>query len=198
MFHMTNDAGSFKTRTELEKQGFYAVAKNCMKKGSDVFVPLYEGKMVQAYDHRAASVVINPENVNRPAQPEAASSEQHRDPNWLPTPQFWVDSETAIWPKDVATRRAPAWAVGFKDVTAPTNVRTMIAAMIPYSGVANTLPIVLPKLPPAPNAGSKNSASRATHDKATGEVYAAYPTWAPLLLANFNSLPFDYIARQKV
>ena len=46
--------------------------------------------MVQAFDHRAASVVVNPQNLNRPAQPRQATREEHVDTNWLPDPQFWV------------------------------------------------------------------------------------------------------------
>ena len=47
---------------------------------SGEWVPLYEGKMVQAFDHRAANVVVNLENQHRPAQPVPATSEQHQRP----------------------------------------------------------------------------------------------------------------------
>jgi hypothetical protein len=51
----------------------------------------------------------------------------------------------------------------------------MIAALIPRSGVGNTLPLIAPD-------GDKK----------------LYTLWAPQLLANLNSIPFDYVARQKV
>ena len=35
-------------------------AANIYDSPSGRFLPLYEGKMVQAFDHRAASVVVNP------------------------------------------------------------------------------------------------------------------------------------------
>ena len=76
-------------------------------------MPLYEGKMVQAFDHRAASVVVNPENLNRPAQPREATQEEHANPDWLPKPQFWVSMDAVEWPKGLE------WTVAFKDVTAP-------------------------------------------------------------------------------
>ena len=72
MLHMTNDSGRFEKREGLEGKGFYLVEGNRLKRGSDEYVPLYEGKMVQAYDHRAANVVVNLDNLNRPAQPEIA------------------------------------------------------------------------------------------------------------------------------
>ena len=168
MFHMTNDSHRFRTRTELEeKEGAWHVGGNIYDSPSGRFVPLYEGKMVQAFDHRAASVVVNPDNVHRPGQPVPASAEQHGNPAWVPDPQFWVPEA------DIEDARD--YALAFKDVTATTNVRTMIAALIPRSGVGNTLPLILPgagELPPA--------------------------TFWALAAANLNALVFDFIARQKV
>ena len=166
MFHMTNDSGLFRTHEELEeREGAYPVGGNRFASPSGDWVPLYEGKMVQAFDHRAANIVVNPENQHRPAQPVPATPEQHRDPDWLPDPQFWVRESETSFPG------AP-YLLTFKDVTAPTNVRSMIAALIPGIGVGNTLPIV-----------------------STDGLIA---TDAALLFANFNALPFDYVARQKI
>ena len=69
-FHMTNDSHRFRTGAELDAEGFYPVQGNRWKKGKELYLPLYEGKMVQAFDHRAASVVVNPKNLNR-ARPAA-------------------------------------------------------------------------------------------------------------------------------
>ena len=88
MFHMTNDSHLFRTAAQLDGDGFYPVQGNRWKKGEELYLPLYEGKMVQAFDHRAASVVVNPENLNRPAQPREASLDEHANPNWLPDPQY--------------------------------------------------------------------------------------------------------------
>ena len=56
MFDMTNDSRLFRTAAQLDADGFYPVEGNRWKKGEDLYLPLYEGKMVQAFDHRAASV----------------------------------------------------------------------------------------------------------------------------------------------
>ena len=40
----------------LNAEGFYPVQGNRWKRGDELYLPLYEGKMVQAFDHRAASV----------------------------------------------------------------------------------------------------------------------------------------------
>ena len=183
MFHMTNDSGRFRTREELEeREGAWPVGGNRFDSATGEWVPLYEGKMVQAFDHRAAGIVVNPENLHRPAQPLPATPEQHRDPSWLPDPQFWIEdvhvaverSDTAIG--DTRARRADfSWWIGWKDVTAPTNIRTIIAAAIPRSGAGNTFPILVPD-------GNRD----------------AFLTAAPLMLANLNAAPLDYVARQKV
>jgi hypothetical protein len=166
MLDMTNDSGLFRTKKELEEtEGAYPLGENIWRNASGDWVPLYEGKMVQMYDHRAANVVVNPENQHRPASPEPATLEQHKDTAWLPNPQFWVKAT------DVPNLR---WQIGFKDVTAPTNSRSMIAAIIPASGAGNTLPLVI------------------------GDGADVSAIDASLFLANMNSVAFDYVARQKI
>ena len=136
MFHMTNDSGLFRTRAELEeKEGAWPLGGNRYDSPSGEWVPLYEGKMVQAFDHRAAGIAVNPANVHRPAQPEPASLEQHQDPNWSPDPQYRVlEKEIGL--------RGDEFLLGLKHVTAATNVRSMIAALVPASGAGNSFPLL--------------------------------------------------------
>ena len=80
MLDMANDSHLFRTAVELEGKGFYPVESNRWKKGEELYVPLYEGKMVQAFDHRAASAVVNPTNLNPhfPYQPCMACRNSNR------------------------------------------------------------------------------------------------------------------------
>ncbi|MCY4213440.1 MAG: hypothetical protein OXF68_07435 [Gammaproteobacteria bacterium] len=166
MFDMTNDSDKFRTQRELEDQeGAWPIGGNRFDSAQGEWLPLYEGKMVQAYDHRAASIVVNPKNQHRPAQPVAASVEQHQAPDWLPKPQFWVRASDCGWPD------GRGWVLGFKEITAPTNIRTMIAALLPAVGFGNKVPILK-------TSGGEND------------------SW--LLAANFNSMVFDFVVRQKV
>jgi hypothetical protein len=167
MFDMTTDSGLFRTVAQLESEGCYPVAADRWRKGDEEYLPLYEGKMVQMYDHRAASVVVNPENVHRPGQPRQATLEEHGNVAWAPAPQFWIASTEVA---RAAGEGASSWLLSFKDVTAPTNERTMIASVIPYAGVGNTLAILM----------------------------GLNPSDAALLLAVLNSFVFDFVARQKV
>lgn len=166
MFHMTNDSHLFRTRAELEEaEGAWPIGVNRWQSAAGEWVPLYEGKMVQAFDHRAASVVINPENINRPAQPLPATDEEHSDPAWLAAPQYWVAKSDCSITADLP------WVLGFKEITAPTNVRTFIASAFPPVAFGNKVPILLPTC---------------------GTVDLT------LLLANLNAIPFDFAVRQKV
>jgi hypothetical protein len=166
MFHMTNDSNLFRTRQELEeKEGAYPIAGNRFRSAAGDWVPLYEGKMAQAFDHRAANVVVNLANQHRPAQPQPATPEQHGDPAWLPSPQYWVPKSACGWAPTVG------WVLGFKEITAPTNERTFISALFPAVAFGNKIPIFKPDV---------------AH---CGEH---------LLCANFNSIVFDFVTRQKV
>ena len=169
MFDMTNDSSLFRTRVELgEEEGAWPISNNRFGSPSGEWVPLYEGKMVQAFDHRAANIVANPKNVHRPAQPEPATLEQHRDSNWLPEPQYWVLE------KDTGRVSTP-FLLGLKHVTAATNVRSMIAALVPGVGAGNSLPLLM-----------------------GGDGHPLTADLASTILANLNALPFDFVLRQKV
>ena len=167
MFHMTNDARLFRTRAELEeKEGAWHVGNSLYDSPSGEWLPLYQGMMAQAFDHRAASPVYKPKNLHRPLQPENATLAQHQNPDWSPTPYYWVPASECDWPPQTG------WVLGFKEITAPTNFRSMIAAFIPRAGVGNTLPLL------------------SLEDATAGAT--------SLLLANLNAIPFDFVARQKI
>ena len=130
--------------------------------------------MVQAFDHRAASVVVNPENLHRPAQPEPATIEQRQDPEWFPKPQFWVKEDAWDWHWPLE------WVVGFKDITSPTNRRTMVASLFPKAMFGNKVPLFLPI------------------NGDPDETVTDYKRCVPLLAGNLNSFVFDFITRQKL
>ncbi len=135
MFHMTNDSHLFRTADELEAEGWYPVAGGRWKKGNEEAVPLYVGRMFHQFDHRAAGVEVNEENLHNPALSDRASSTDKADPNFLPTPQFWVR-----W-ADVAPQRG--WALAFRDIARPTDARTMIASILPGAAYNNKAPLLL-------------------------------------------------------
>ena len=203
MFHMTNDSDQFRTMEELEEQeGSWPIGGNRFDSAAGEWVPLYEGKMVQAFDHRAARIVVNPENLHRPAQPLPATLEQHRDPDWLPDPQYWVASSACGWSPEYG------WVLGFKEITAPTNVRTFIAALLPTVGFGNKVPILRPETADRQDEDTRELDELALRCGHSNEPISTAPRNHPtegcpdrrewLLAANLNATIFDFVTRQKV
>ncbi len=170
MFDQTNDAELFHDAARLKRERFRRDGR-LWKKGKREMLPLYEAKMVQMYDHRAASVIVTETNWMRQGQTDATALVDHQDPAFCPEPRFWVDRQECLAALD-ASDGEPAF-VAFKDVTSPTNQRTMIASFVPFCGVLNSAPLM--RLPE----------SQSWHKRAA-------------LLANLNSFVYDFCARQKV
>jgi len=167
MFHQTNDADLFRTAEELAKEGFKRDGA-VWKKGKQRFLPLYEAKMVQAYDHRAAGVVVDAANWMRQGQTLGTTNVEHQNPEFAAISRWWV-AESEV--KDAVGKMRPAGFIGFKDITSSTNQRTMIAAAIPWAAVTNHFPLILTEVGPQKEM---------------------------CLLAQLNSFAFDYVARQKI
>ncbi|MDE8347774.1 MAG: restriction endonuclease, partial [Acidocella sp.] len=169
MFDMTNDSGLFRTRQELEeKEGAYPIGGNRFRSKAGDWVPLYVGRMIHQFDHRAASVEVNAENLHNAALSGAVTAEQKADPGFLPTPQFWVPLKRVDFPEGLE------WAIAFRDIARATDARTMIASAVPRSGFGNKLPILVPT------------------------DIAQYRTNAMEFTGNLNALIFDFVARSKI
>jgi len=169
MFHQTNDAELFRTAEELAREGF-RLDGNRWKKGKSLFLPLYEGKMVQAYDHRAASVVVEENNWFRQGQTEPTTLVTHQNPEFVVQPRWWVDG---VHVQQALAGYDRQGCLCYKLITSPTNQRTMIAAMIPRVAVVNSMALLL-----------------------TDEGIEVRRLVC--LLANLNSIALDFVARQKI
>lgn len=167
MFHQTNDAEHFKPRENWTRRRF-TLQGNTFIRGKARALPLYEAKMVQAFDHRAASVLVEKGNWVRQGQKAETTPVQHANPEFAVMPRWWVGEEAVI---EHAEGRKRAWLLGYKDITSPTNERTMIASFIPRSAVTNKFVLMLTDLD---------------------------PRLQSCLLANFNAFVFDYVTRQKI
>ena len=168
MFHMSNDSHLFRTRTQLEAEG-WKLTGNVFRKDGAEYLPLYEAKMTQIYNHRAADVVVSAHARQRKAQPNSLDDTALADPHRSAIPLYWIDERRCseavgeVWEHN--------WFLGFRDVTSPTNERTMNAVVLPYGGVGNKLPVLLGM------------------EQALGFRF---------LYANLCSLVFDYTVRQKI
>ena len=169
MFHMANDSHEFRTAEQLESEGFYPIQGNRWKRGDELRLPLYEGKMVQAFDHRAADTTVNQQNLFRPGQQESISISEKRSYERLPIPRYFVNIDEKRWNWN------QEWVITYKNVTSITNVRTMIAAIIPRVGAGHSLNLL-------PIYDGDNDA----------------PLVGCSIVANLNHILFDFVSRQKV
>ncbi|CAL9389181.1 hypothetical protein SUDANB6_01223 [Streptomyces sp. enrichment culture] len=183
-FHMTDDSDLFRSRERLEAEG-WELRGNVFERDGERMLPLYEAKMVNFFNHRAADVVKSLTAVNRQNQPKYLSTEDLRDPARLAMPLNWIQRDGKIptrrnnrdvHVKGVELRLAEEgwdrdWLCGWCDVTSSTNERTAIPALLPRTAVGHTYPLMLPRIAP--------------------------PLVAALIAAQ-SSLVFDFVSRQKI
>jgi hypothetical protein len=132
------------------------------------YVPLVEGKMIHQYDHRFGSF----ESIQgqRTHMLPKTPIDKYKDPGYFVKPFYWIpQSEVEARLKNKWDKK---WLLIFRDVTSKSLERTAIFAILPRIGYSD------PFL-----------------------VFSATELGTNLLaclLANFNSLVFDFVARQKV
>lgn len=170
MLNRSTDESKFKTVDQLERdEGAFRISNNQYQSSQDQWIPVYEGKMVQAYDHRAADIVVNTKNVFRAGQQVSLTQSEKINSNRFPKAQFYIRKTESQWPT------SDKWIIAYKNVTSTTNMRTMIASIIPESGAVHSLPVL------SLDSDVDNRAEKAA-----------------LILATLNSIAFDYVSRQKV
>ncbi|MGB9863610.1 MAG: Eco57I restriction-modification methylase domain-containing protein [Candidatus Saccharicenans sp.] len=137
MFDMANDSHLFRTRDQLEKEG-YRLFGNRFVKGDDIWLPLYEAKMIWQYDHRFGTFeeVSKRSNTHLPTP----DIESHKNPSYVVIPWYWVNLKEVAKKNDLSKKK---WMIGWRDVTNATNERTTIVSAFPISAVSGKLPIIL-------------------------------------------------------
>jgi hypothetical protein len=150
-FHMTNDRRRFSNDT----RGW----------------PLYEGRMVDQFDHRAAYWVSG---RGRSAVWEYSSDPERFSEHYPWRAQYYISPKIAI-ERQTQLYGTPKWRIGVCLVTAPTNRRTLLASVLPM------------------NCGAGHSIGTVT--------LSSDPDSAAILLyclSMINSFTLDYILRFRV
>ena len=114
LFNMTSDSDLFETAEALEAAGAYRVVGNRYKRGDDMWAPLYQGRMIHHFDHRANSVGYNPASEHNPYVSEPVTDEEKANPGYFPRTQYWVPAHEVArqlpqderWPWHSATSHA--------------------------------------------------------------------------------------------
>jgi len=144
---MSNDSKYFHTKEQLIKLGGKPIEIENPGGpwiiGKELYLPLYEGKMIYFFDHRYNSVT---RTSGQKGAGIPTTIKQYQNPNYTPTPRYWVK-------KDEVENRIPKyykrnWFLSFRDITKDTNERTMIISNIPRLATGHKLPLILTSKPP--------------------------------------------------
>ena len=170
LFHMTNDSEVFKKASTLESLGFVLENYKYIK-DNIIYVPLYESKLTDQYNHRFATFEgISETDMDRTRPPiNEAQYSQLFYSHWSVTPRYWVmQSDVDI---KVPEFWKYSWLIGFRNaINAFADSRSVRFTVIPKVGAGNSIPLIF-------------------SEKQPKQIAA--------LIANFNSLVLDYIAKQK-
>ena len=167
MFDMSTDSDQFISLDEL--------STGKRKTNGDIFADsqlykrLYEGRMVDQYNHRASHAKDANGNLFRSGTKEPTEEANLADPDFTVNARYYLPSETVD--EETPSDYPHDWFIGFKDITSATNSRTMIASVLPRTAVGNKLPLLLTSRPARKVA---------------------------CLLANLNSMAYDFACRQKI
>jgi SAM-dependent methyltransferase len=136
MFHMTGDSHLFCGSSELERASA-VLDGNVWRKGTDAWLPLYEGKMVHQFSHRWGDYAMQVTG-NADTQLPDIPDDRLADPTYVVQPRYWVPESEV----NLRLRKPARWLLGFRDITNATNERTMIATALPLAAVGNVEPLL--------------------------------------------------------
>jgi hypothetical protein len=168
MFMMNASMKDNKSFRDCESIGLGLVG-NIFSDNKRAYLPLYEGKMIGMYSHRASSIRFDPGKRVRKSQAVVHTDNDLGDPNLLAMPMFWVSQDIV---DARCNGKSSRWFVVVKDITSTTNERSVIGAIGPRAAYTHSVPCIFV-------------------DNECARMIAC-------LLANLNSLPIDYVAKQKL
>lgn len=176
LFNMATDSPLFKTNEQLIELGA-SKDGNFFHLNGIRYVPLYEGKMVWLHNHQFGEF---PSFGKRPSSISQTPLNKLSDNNSTLSPWYWVPEDEVICQMTKSDKDGNViwhWPyhfyTAFRDVTNATNERTCVASLVPGGVYAagDNLPLIF-------------------------NEREIVPGLCPV--AVMASIPFDYIARQKV
>jgi len=180
------DSVFFRTREQLERKGF-ELRGNVFVRDDECYLPLYEAKMLNQFDHRWASfggpgrwgAVPMPESgppwLEKPfrdrGEPMGLSLQAKQDPSCVVLPRFWVP-EAEVEVRLGCKGWTRPWLLGWRQIVHVTNQATFIATLAPRAGMADSLSVLL--------------------------LVEQFLSLVPCLLANLNAIVVDFVTRNKI
>ena len=162
LFNMTSDSSLFRTAQQLTDAGFERQGTDWVSSGvqpaqgtlgvevtdagslplsgggqcTERYVPLYEAKMFEIYNHRASDYRLRGEDRGHRVLP-ALKPDHLGDPRVEAIPFYWV-------PLREVEQRCPRgpFLVGYGEATTATTDRTCVMTIFPYAGIGHKLTLV--------------------------------------------------------
>ena len=136
MFMMNTASRLFKSYNGLSRSGAVFERNHACSAAGERFLPLYEAKMINHFDHRWATFDVTGKDMREAA--EAAKSSEFQ-----PLPRHWIN-ESEVRRKIDSEGWRHDWLIGWRDVAISVNERTLIACVLPIAGAGHTLPLLYP------------------------------------------------------
>jgi hypothetical protein len=175
---MTQDSDLFEdnTKENLEERGFQLNRDYIFSKDDTKYLPLYEAKFIQQFDHRFGTFhgVDKEGRFKRRAGTKRVGDEEKNNPNYEILPRYWVKQEELeqkrseiSWDND--------WIFAFRNIVrVGTDTRTSVGTIIPFYPTGNSAPVL------------------------TFKNQDAIPQEALMFTSIFTSIPFDFMLRQSL
>jgi len=170
-FMMNTDSKLFSTREEILAAGYRQDTNGrWVSNESSVLTPLYEAKLISTYNFRAFTYESRVDGRGHRVLPSVSTDDLMRS-DFFNSTYYFVDYGEAQ--SRIPSGVKEGIAFGFRDVTTASAERTVVGAFVPFAFAAgNNMPLIY--------VGQEN------------------PRLSVIALGALNSLPLDYIARQKV
>ena len=137
----------------------------------EIFVRVYEGKMIHQFDHRFGGYLGQTDAQRNQGKLPEFTSEEHNNPTFLSQPQFWIARQVIDpWLSEHTSRN---WLCAFRDITSSVVFRTCISAIIPRVGPVDPCRCIF------------------FDELQSGSEICSF-------FAALNSFAFDFVARQSV
>jgi hypothetical protein len=127
LFNMTSDSRLFRTREQLEAEG-WVLDGNVFRRGVEVMLPLYEGKMGHQFDHRFGSFYGAGDND--------IAANVDRSPSAVVQPRYWLAASIAAERQARRIWGSKAFLLGHRRVARSTDERTAIASFLPWGAAS--------------------------------------------------------------
>ena len=127
LFNLSDDLHLFRTRKQLVDEGWHS-ENNKYTLGDAIMLPLHEGKMGHAFDHRFAEFFDIGDTDLQPVD--------HLQGDALATPRYWVNEKDVTREQSRRQFNCRTAFLGHRRVARNTDDRTSIAALIPWGAAS--------------------------------------------------------------